>query len=288
MHEGLTPFIDRAQDSSQKSPAVTDANVLYFIIDQARQPKALERLYGTGQSWSPEYLLGNTEYNHLAASGPLWFSAEKDSELAVLGMHLCKEKHAGIIISADDGQRAFAHAQWLIKVNDGSGGQSLATYYLPSFWAALASAVSDTQRAELLGPWRSVYSSVPGYLDSHSDHWMSWNRDTSESDQPQLEHELFSLPQKVMPIYRTLRWVYWIDEVYPAFGSPTEQQLPQVIDNLELLVPQGIYQGRHLVQLPELVSGPAMSEQAEIMAILQSRNEAFVKIEHLKALSAAS
>ncbi|WP_417663557.1 DUF4123 domain-containing protein [Pseudomonas sp.] len=288
MHEGLTQFIDRAKDPSQKSPAGSDANVLYFIIDQGRQPDALERLYGIGQSWSPEYLLGNTEYSHLAASGPLWFSAEKGSELAVLGMHLCKEKHAGIIISADDGQRAFAHAQWLIKVNDGSGGQSLATYYLPSFWAALASAVSDTQRAELMGPWHSVYSSVPGYLDSQSDHWLSWHREAPESAQPSIEPPLFSLPQKVMPIYRTLRWVYWIDEVYPAFGSPTEQQLPQVIDNLELLVQQGIYQGRHLVQLPELVSGPAVNGRAEIMAILQSRSEAFVKIEHLKALSAAS
>ncbi|MGX5217719.1 DUF4123 domain-containing protein [Pseudomonas segetis] len=288
MHEGLTQFIDSAKDPSQKSPVGSDANVLYFIIDQGRQPDALERLYGVGQSWSPEYLLGNTEYSHLAASGPLWFSAEKGTELTALGMHLCKEKHAGIIISADDGQRAFAHAQWLIKVNDGSGGQSLASYYLPSFWAALAGAVSDTQSAELMGPWRSVYSSVPGYLDSQSDHWLSWHRETPESAQLPIENQLFNLPQKVMPNFRTLRWVYWIDEMYPAFGAPTEQQLPQIIDNLELLVQQGIYQGRHLVQLPELVSGQAVSGQANIMAILQSRNEAFVKVEHLKALSAAS
>lgn len=288
MHEGLKDFLVRPRGTLHEVLGGTGGGLLYFIIDQSRQPNALARLYGLGEELTPALLLDDTEYTALAASGPLWFGAPQGSALAQLGGQLCQERQAGIMLRADDSAQALAHARWMMKVNDGSGGQSLATYYLPSFWAALAMTVSEEARSHLMGPWRSVYSPAPSYLVPTSEQWSSWQREPLEAVPPPQEQGYFSLPERVMPTYHTLRWVYWLDEVKPAFGSPTAAQLPRLLDNLELLVQQGIYEGRHLLQLSELITGAALAEQANIMAILQSREEAFIKVEHLKALTAAS
>jgi hypothetical protein len=288
MHEGLKDFLTRPRGTLHEALGGAGSGLLYFIIDQSRQPNALARLYGLGEELTPTLLLDDTEYTALAASGPLWFSAPLGSALALLGVQLCQERQAGIMLRADDDAQALAHARWLVKVNDGSGGQSLATYYLPSFWAALAMTVSEEARPRLMGPWRSVYSPAASYLEPSSEQWLSWQWERLETEIPPPEQGYFPLPERVMPTYRTLRWVYWLDEVRPAFGSPTAAQLPQLLDNLELLVQQGIYEGRHLLPLAELIAGAALAEQANIMAILQSREEAFIKVEHLKALNAAS
>lgn len=287
MHEGLKDFLARPRGQLNEVLGSLGGDLLYFIIDQKRQPDALVRLYSCGEALTPVLLLDATEYTHLSASGPLWFGASPGSALSLLGAQLCLERQAGIMLRADDDAQALAHARWLMKVNDGSGGQSLATYYLPSFWAALAMTVGEAAAPYLMGPWRSVYSPAPSYLESSNEQWLSWPRERPDA-LPTPERGYFSLPKALMPTYRTLRWVYWLDEVQPAFDRITAAQLSPLLDNLELLVGQGIYEGRHLLQLSELITSTGLAEKANIMAILQSREEAFMKVEHLKALSAAS
>lgn len=280
MLEGLKEF--------QSFPCATTAEIvtseenrLLFILDAKRQPNAIVRLYQLGEDLNLGYLYADTELASVAQKGPIWFSAHRDSQLARLGMQLCHERHAGIIIAAEDERTALAHARGLIRVRDLSGGESLIAFHLPSVWAALALTLSSDEA--LFGPWRTVYSPAPQRLNP-SDGWHSWTSPGAASS-PDSRKDRLSIASTTPAYMRTLRWVYWIDEELEAFRNPTVEQLPGLIANLETLVGHRVYEGRHLLKVVELIGGPLIDEQPQVMSILRTPEEAFLKIEKLQALT---
>ena len=284
MHEGLNTFWELP-----RSAASFEANAnLHFIIDQARQPEALKQLYSAGSAVEVEYLLQDTEFVSLAETGPIWFSAGQNSELIQLGSRLCQEYGAGLVIQAEDSKRALAHARWLLKVNDGSGGQSLATYYLPELWAAMAIGLAPQAQTQLFGPWSATSSPALRFIGDAPRGWLSWQAPAQDPVRLQSLDAYFSLASSTVPVYRTLRWLYWIDQEHSAFHSPGNAQLPALINNLNTQVEHGIVDGRHLLELADLACGTALIEQPAVMHILRSRARAFEKVEQLQAMTGMS
>lgn len=183
MHEGLNEFLALARQNLR-----TDGNGLYFIIDQTRQPEALTQLYNCGHAIEVEYLLYATEFEHLAESGPIWVSVQGSHELTQLCARLCQERQAGIAIRAQSHQLALTHARRLLKINDGSGGQSLATYYQPALWAALAMTIQGQR--DLFGPWSGVTSPALINLQKSQSGWLDWQPPSTvpRQSQPDLWH----------------------------------------------------------------------------------------------------
>ena len=259
---------------------------LCFIIDQSRQPEALERLYGLGHPLDQQNLFLRTEFAALADKGPIWISAPETAELKALAAELCQQRNAGICLLTRDVQQALKHARWLLKANDGSGGQSLLSYYRPSLWAALMTA-AERPSAHLLGPWTSVFSSAPRHFGEGNGDWIAWPAN-QEPLGPTAYAMHFNLPPATVARQRRFGWLYWLDEEYAAFGSPETQSLPCIIDNLELLTQHRIYQARHLRELAALLTGPPLEDRPDVMAILVSDQLAYQKTDQLKKLTAAA
>lgn len=263
----------------------TQQDTLCFIIDPSRSPQALASIQRLDSSATVQSLFNTTDFEALADLGPLWLSAQRESELATLATQLCQATGSGIALATSDAEHALAHARWLLRVNDGSGGHSLLSYYKPSLWAALMLTAGDSAN-QLLGTWKTVFSPAPAHYPAGSGGWLNWSApttDTNGTNQPP-----YLLPPTIAAAQRTLRWLYWIDEEHEAFGNLSDKHLPQLIDDLELLAKQGIYEGRHLLKLAPLLSGPALNSQEQIMAILQTSDEAFIKVERLLQLAATS
>lgn len=280
MPEGLSVFQAYPRHAVNELLLEHDG-ALMFIIDTQRQPDAMARLYQVGEDLSLHYLYAETELAALAQEGPIWFSAPRASGLARLGMQLCQERQAGIVLSAADEQAALAHARWLLRVHDHSGGECLIAFHLPAIWAALALTAAD--RAMLLGPWDSVFSPAPCELEP-PELWLAWSVSGRANDLGSGQAR-FALAEATPAYIRTLRWAYWIDEEHKAFGSPSLKRLPELIVNLETLVEHRIYEGRHLLKLADLLESSPISERQEVMSILRGAEEAFIKVERLQALS---
>jgi hypothetical protein len=75
--------------------------------------------------------------------------------------------------------------------------------------------------------------------------------------------------------------MYWIDEEYTAFNEPSDDRLNDMADNLDMLLKNNIYDGDHLLKLGHVVNGPLFETQPGIMAILQSKDESFIKVDRL-------
>ncbi|VXB06262.1 conserved hypothetical protein [Pseudomonas sp. 8AS] len=276
MHEGLSEFL-----KLPRRELPMGGNGLHFIIDPARQPEALAQLYNCGQPIEVEYLLHATEFAHLAESGPIWVNVGRSHELTQLCARLCQERQAGIAIRAENPQQALAHARSLLKISDGSGGQSLATYYQPALWAALA--MTALAQAALFGPWSAVASPALVHLQNGPGRWLDWQPLAGRS----ATANSLALADNSENAYATLRWLYWIDQEHRAFDSPTQAELSALIDNLNALGEHGITDERHLLRLTELLRGPALDSRPAVMAILQDRAKAFLKTERLQELGAS-
>jgi hypothetical protein len=282
MLEGLSEFQALSRHNVAEFPAQPDEK-LHFIIDTKRQPDALVRLYQAGEEFDLHFLYAQTDFSELASDGPVWFSAPRDSGLARLGMQFCLERQAGIVLSSSDEQAALAHARWLLRVGDLAGGESLIAFYLPAIWAALA--LTTDEHGALLGPWRRVFSPAPSRFEA-SGAWLEWS--APEAAAGAWSHQARYALSKTTPAFmRTLRWVYWIGEERAAFGDPTPERLPELIANLEALVEHRIYEGSHLLKLVDLIGASPITERPEVMSILRSPEEAFIKVERLQALPVA-
>ena len=129
----------------------------------------MSRLYRVGEPVVCEGLFFRTEFVEIP-DGPLWLVAPRGSKLAAEAAKLCEEHFSGIAISTPAPEKALAHARWLLKANDGSGGQSLLSYHKPSLWAALAYTAEKTFD-QLLGCWSAVYAPAPGNFGQQRGPW---------------------------------------------------------------------------------------------------------------------
>ncbi|WP_339848105.1 DUF4123 domain-containing protein [uncultured Halopseudomonas sp.] len=252
---------------------------LCFIIDQSRQQNTLARLYDLGQPIDQDNLYRNTEFAAMADQGPIWVSAPETAELRLLAAQLCLEKNAGIALLTNNVAAAQAHARWLLKASDSSGGQSLLSYYRPALWAALAM-TSSQNLVRLMGPWASVFSPAPMHFGHPEGQWIGWRTESQHSSSP--AEPCFKLPADTARVQRQLGWVYWVDEHYSVFASPSQDQLPGIAHNLSTLVDHRIAQGRHLLRLSKIVAGPLLDQDPQAMVILESKDSSFKKVERLE------
>lgn len=281
----LEEFLSLPRIKTQELGASKPGQFLCFIIDQSRQQNTLARLYNLGQPLEQDNLYRTTEFAAMADQGPIWVSAPETTELKALAAQLCLEKNAGIALLTNDLEAARAHARWLLKVNDGSGGQSLLSYYRPALWAALAM-TSSQNLAQLMGPWTSVFSPAPSHFGRSDGQWVAWH--TEQQTNPTPAETNFKLPAETARLQRQLGWVYWVDEHHAAFGSPSQDQLPGIADNLSTLVAHRITQGRHLLRLSKIITGPPLDQGPQTMAILESKESPFKKVEQLELLGIES
>ena len=63
--------------------------------------------------------------------------------------------------------------------------------------------------------------------------WLSW-RPVSELEWLG-DVSAFNLPPTAPKVQEHLGWVYWADEQYAAYGEPTDEQLPNLVENLNVL-----------------------------------------------------
>ncbi|MBS4086472.1 DUF4123 domain-containing protein [Pseudomonas rustica] len=250
---------------------------LCFIIDRGLQPEALARLYRVGEPVTSQALFFATDFAEMP-DGPLWLVAPRGSRLADEAVKLCEEHFAGIAISAADPAKALAHARWLLRANDGSGGQSLLSYHKPSLWNALAYTAGDSFD-QLLGCWSAVYSPAPKQFGQQRGPWLATIANAESKWRS--DGVAFNLPESAALVQARLGWIYWIDEEYASFNEPKDERLNDIADNLDLLLESNIYEGEHLLKLGHAVNGPLFETQPEIMAILQSKDESFIKVDRL-------
>ncbi|CRL52659.1 DUF4123 domain-containing protein [Pseudomonas sp. URMO17WK12:I11] len=281
----LNALLAEPRYAFEQLPREAASQTLCFIIDRVRQPDTMSRLYRVGEPMNSQGLFIGTDFAEIAADGPLWLTAPWGSRLAAEAATLCAHNHCGIALTTDDPVKALAHARWLLRANDSSGGQSLLSYHKPSLWAALAYSAGETSH-ELFGPWQHVYTPAPIHFGAGKGTWLDW-RASSELKWIG-DVSAFDLPEEAPKVQARLGWVYWVDEQYAAFGEPTDEELPNIGANLDLLVQHNIYEGRHLLKLAQVTNGPLLESQPQAMAILQSREESFIKVEQLKQLATSA
>lgn len=271
-------ILDRLLDSPATAfNAIATGETLCFIIDQQTHGDALARLYGAGDPIEIEPLYFGTEFASID-NGPLWLQARWGSALANCAAGLCENQSGGIAVRTANPDKALAHARWLLRANDGSGGQSLLSYHKPSLWAAL-SLTSGATRASPLGPWQNVYSPAPGHFCETPHSWLSWPGNPIAD--PLSQPSAFTLPTHLAQDERRLDWLYWLDEYFAEYGSPERPRLPGIIANLELLVQSEIVDGNHLLKLAALTAAAPFAAQPQAMAILQTTDYAFIKVDRL-------
>ena len=286
MHvKALNALLAEPRHSFEQLPREPSSQTLCFIIDRTRQPEATSRLYRVGEPMNSQGLFIGTDFAEIAADGPLWLNAPWGSRLAAEAAKLCEENFSGIALTTDDPAKALTHARWLLRANDGSGGQSLLSYHKPSLWAALAYTAGETSH-QLFGPWHLVYTPAPTHFGAGNGNWLSW-RPVSELEWLR-DASAFNIPDDAPKVQERLGWIYWVDEQYAAFGEPTDEELPNIAENLDVLVNHNIYEGRHLLKLAHIANGPLLETQPQAMAILQSREESFIKVEQLKQLATSA
>jgi len=256
---------------------------LYFVVDPGRDSTALARLYQLGLPFEPMPLLIGTDLAALAAQGPFGFSAQTHSELSRAAARLCSANHCGIVFAGAERDALQNHARSLLKVNDGSGGQSMLSLGNPHLWAALA-LTSETAAQRLFGPCSEVFSPVPHQLSMAPAPWYHWPAPPSRSLDPKAP--LLALPPGFVHTAQTLQILYWVDERYQVLGSPSLEQLPRLLGNFAALIKHGITEGRHLLKLATMAKGPDLTENAEAMSILQAHDDDFLKVEQLIHLAA--
>ncbi|QXH49191.1 DUF4123 domain-containing protein [Pseudomonas fakonensis] len=263
-------------DALEPAPALT------FIIDQGIEPDALASLYQLGEPFEPTLLLKDSEFAGLALQGPFSFSAAPGSVLAENAAALCLARRCGMVLAAPCPEQAVAHMRTLLKVNDGSGGQSLLSLGNPHLWAALM-LTAGPNAPRLFGPLGQILTPVPAHLEVAEQPWYLWPAPPQQQvDGPQWPYDL---PPGLRPTARTLRLLYWLDGEHVIFGSPKGGEVPTAVANLETLIEHGISEGRDLKQLPGHVNGSLLADNAQAMAILRSDAKPSAKSEQLAGLA---
>lgn len=265
--------------------ALEPVEVLTFIIDQAIESDALASLYQLGEPFEPSLLLKDTEFDALAWKGPLCFGAKPSSVLAEQAAVLCLARRCGMVLAAPAPEQALAHVRTLLKVDDGSGGQSLLSLGNPHLWAALV-LTAGPGAPRLFGPISQVLTPVPAYLEVAEHPWYLWPAPTQRQvDGPQ---RTYDLPPGFLATARTLRLLYWLDSEHAIFDSPKGGEVATAVANLETLIEHGMSEGRHLKQLHGHVNGPLLLDDAHAMAILRSDAKPSAKSEQLAGLAGQS
>lgn len=278
----LNNLLDEPRHDFGELPRGSSGQTLCFIVDRARQPDAMSRLYRVSEPINSQGLFIGTDFAPMAADGPVWLTAPWGSRLATVATELCEENFSGIALATHEPDKALAHARWLLRANDGSGGQSLLSYHKPSLWAALAYTAGQVSH-QLFGPWQHVYTPAPRHFGKNRGAWLNWQ---AVSELEWLgDVSAFDLPEDAPKVQEQLGWAYWVDAQYAAYGEPTDEQLPTVVKNLETLVENNIYEGRHLLKLGGITNGPLFETQPQTMAVLQSREESFIKVQQLQQLA---
>lgn len=273
MPAGLKAFLACLQQAGQGP----DDAVRHFVFDQRPDVGLVLRLrsmsLGQGGVFLP--LLTGTERSPMAAYGPLWCSVEPGSPLARHALAYAARTLNGLAVEADDEGEAQVHARHLLRVREGAGS-TLSTYYRPARWAAMAL----TNLRGLHGPWNAVYTCAPRHIGNPRGTWLRWPASASAG----VPDEPYIMAHDASEVFRTLRWVYWLDLHFLAFGQPDVVRLPQLIDNLELLARHGITEGRWLLRLTRLCNRGSLAEDPAVQTVLQSADVSFNKFLRLLAL----
>lgn len=255
---------------------------VYFIIDPGCDPNALAHLYQLGLSFEPMPLLLGTDLAALALQGAFGFAADVRSQLCKDAAALCARTRCGMVITGANSAAALAHARSLLQVNDSSGGQSLLSVGNPHLWAALALSVGPAA-SRLFGPITQVLTPAPTRLSVAEHSWYCWQAPTAGSLKGAARP--LDLPPGFAAAARTLHMLYWLDAHHCALGRPKADRLPVLVANLEVLMGHDISESRYLLALSKQVNGPRLTADARAMAILQSQEEDFVKVERLARLA---
>ncbi|WP_448680967.1 hypothetical protein [Pseudomonas nicosulfuronedens] len=276
MHAGLNAFLQRL---TQAGPGPGDAATC-FVFDQT----ATQDLMGTlraishGLPYKALPLLVGTAHMDRALEGPLWCEVQAHSGQSRVALYRAVQDTAGLVIETDDPQAAQLHARDLIYQHDGTG-LWFSKYYNPREWGALALTASPG----LFGPWRTVYSPAPKHIGNPSGPWLRW-------DAP-AQGDPLTAPYRrgadTYAVFRTLRWVYWLDKHFAEFGEPSTAQLPALLSNLEFLVSHDIDEGRWPLQLARLCRGGPLNERADVLAIFEKFDVPYHHYKRLLALRAA-
>lgn len=273
MHAGLSAFLQRL---TQAEPGPGDAATC-FVFDQTASPDLMGTLLAVsrGLPYQALPLLVGTGHMDRALEGPLWCEVQAHSGLSRLALYRAVQDASGLVIETDDPRAAQQHARDLIYQHDGAGPW-FSSYYNPREWGALAL----TATPGLFGPWRTVYSPAPKHIGNPRGPWLRW--DAPAQGDPLTPP--YRRAADTYAVFRTLRWVYWLDKHFQAFGEPTSAQLPVLIDNLQLLASHGITEGFLLLELAALCQRGPLTGQPKVMAILQSQDIPFNQYERLLAL----
>lgn len=276
MSEWLSHFLEKPVAAT---PLGTTGNrTLYGIIDSVRQPRALEKLYQQSGLKGVEKLFQYTPFAEMNDVSPIWLQLIAGSPAAAQVLELCRDNRAGILLtSCEKPETALLHARRLLRMNDPAHGDSLARYYDPAFWSALALTVPARP---LFGPWDIVYT-PPAHSDDQQ--WRVWEqREKVDASNGEQKYPL-QLKINTLIAFDEIRWWYWIRlrNAESAAGL-TDSQLSSVADNLRLLVDHGIEEGRHLERLlPNLNQGP-LQARTDVMNLLSSDMPAFEKVQRLE------
>lgn len=262
--------------------AMPNDHALYFVIDTVLQPNAASQLYGVGGPIEARRLFLGTAFESLAEYSPLWIKVEAGSGVADLAGDLCVSERAGIALEiATTEEVAFQHAQRLLRMRSASAGDSLARFYDPLFWSALALTASGSQRAALFGPWRRVWTPAePGDEST----WLTWEDSADSTAIPTSVYPL-AVGAEALGTHEDLLWYYWLCEQCEAMPHTLPpERLPLVIDNLRLLARHDIHDGRHLQRLlPQLDRAP-LTQQEDIMTVLNSGLPSYQKVQRLEGM----
>ncbi|OQR27468.1 hypothetical protein BWR15_30570 [Pseudomonas sp. T] len=248
-----------------------------FVFDQAASPDLMGTLRAVshGMPYKALPLLAGTGHMDRAREGPLWCEVQARSGQSRLSLYRAVQDTSGLVIETDDPLAAQLHARDLIYQHDGAG-LWFSDYYNPREWGALAL----TATRGLFGPWRTVYSPATKHIGNPSGPWLRWTAP--------MQGDPLAAPYKraadTYAVSRTLRWVYWLDKHFHAFGEPTTAQLPALISNLEFLVSHDIDEGRWLLKLAGLCRGGPLNERSDVRAILEEADAPFNHYLRLLAL----
>lgn len=273
MHAGLSAFLERL---TQAGPGPGDAATC-FVFDLAASPDLMGVLRAVSNElpYKALPLLLGTRHMGKALEGPLWCEVQAHSGQWRVALYRAVQDTSGLIVETTDPRAAQLHARDLFYQHDGAG-QWFSNYYNPREWGALALTASPG----LYGPWRTVYSPAPKHIGNPRGPWLRW--------EPPAQGDPLTPPYRraadTYPVFRTLRWVYWLDKHFQTFGEPTAQRVPGLIDNLQLLADYGITEGFQLLDLATLCQRGPLSEQQQVMVILQGPDIPFNKYERLLAL----
>lgn len=272
MPAGLKAFLAQLERADSGPGEATQL----FIFDQNQNPELMGSLRASslGLPYTALPLFACTGNLHMASHGPLWCQFPPHSTLSRGALYRASKYVNGIALEAEEPIAAQLHARDLLYLHEGYG-LSLSAYYRPAKWAALAL----TAQPGLFGPWRRVYSPAPKHIGNPRGPWLCWHAPAAGDPlQPP-----YRQADDTSAVHRTLRWLYWLDQHFEAFGQPTPAQLPALLANLEFLVDHDIIEAGWLLKLAKLCRSRPVAERPDVMAIL---GEFDVPYHHFKRLLA--